>query len=86
MMKIDGPNWLNYDSAITRVHGYDDQQKEQFVMRGLTVVVNMMSIGDRPEGEFDVLYFVRSLEALYTQKSALVSVLSGGDERWFKGS
>ena len=83
MTKTLKPNWLNYDQAISRVNEYDDEQKEQFVMRGLTVVVNMMSLGDIPDSCFDMLYFARTLEKLYEQKVALASIFAGGDESWF---
>ena len=76
------PNWLNYDAAISRVNDYDDKQKEQFVMRGLTVVVNMMSLGDKPDSGLDMLYLARTLEKLYEQKGALASILAGRDESW----
>lgn len=75
--------WINYEEALERVKALDDPLLEQFVMRGITVVVQRFSSGRFPEEKLDLLYFAEVLIELFGQKEELVGLFSGKDTSWF---
>jgi hypothetical protein len=82
-MNTPDPNqpWLRYDEAMERVRGYVDPALEQFVMRGVTLVIQDYGHGRAPCERLDMLYFVTVLEQLFAQRDALARIFAGEDLR-----
>ena len=75
--------WVNYEEALARIKALDDPLVEQFVMRGVTVVVQRFSSGNFPAEKLDLLYLAEVLIELFGQKEELVRLFSGKDTSWF---
>lgn len=74
--------WTNYDDAMARIRGYEGPALEQFVMRGITIVVQNFSNANYPAEKLDMLYLVMILEQLFGQRESLKRILDGEDLRW----
>lgn len=78
-----GEPWINYDAVTSLVRQLKDISLEQLVMRAVTAASVRCASGETPAATFDMLFFVKTMAALYEQKEALIRVLSGEDLRWW---
>lgn len=78
----DGP-WINYEAALALVREFKNPSLEQFVMRAVTAATMRYANGEPPAAPFDMLFLVKTMEALFAQRQNLVRVLSGEDLRWW---
>lgn len=77
------PPWVNYDEAMSRVRACKDAALEQFIMRGVTIVVTDFQRGHHPDAPLDMLYIVELLTKMFEQREALTRILGGEDLRWW---
>jgi hypothetical protein len=75
--------FVNYDEAIASVRAMADRQREQFVMRLVTIATVRVSQGARPSCPLDMKFVVDCASALYDQRAVLVGIFEGKDERWW---
>lgn len=73
----------NHDAAMEVVKSTEDIALRQLMARATTAALRRAAESGAPEGEFDMLFFVRTIADLYQQKENLLKVLSGEDLRWW---
>jgi hypothetical protein len=83
MHEANDARWINFEAAMERVRGFKDVGLEQFVMRGVMVVVSNFQDGRLPETPLDMMYLVDVLCGLYEQRPALLQIMNGEDLRWW---
>jgi hypothetical protein len=57
------PPFVRYDEAMAKVNSFSDPAREQFVMRGITIMINDYGAGTVAASPVDVLYLVDMLIA-----------------------
>ncbi len=77
--------WVNYEAAMKRVNACEDAALEQFIMRGVTIVVTDFQRGHYPDAPLDMLFIVELLTKMFEQRETLMRILSGDDLRWWGG-
>lgn len=77
------PPFVRYEEAMAKVSSFADLAREQFVMRGITIMINDHGEGAKAESPVDVLYLVELLSKLFDERDVLMRIFAGEDLRWF---
>ena len=72
-----------HDEALTFVRSLGDAQREQFIMRFVTIMMVRVARGERPVTPLDMQFVVECASALYDQREALRRIFDGEDLRWW---
>lgn len=75
--------FVRYEEAMAKVRSFSDPAREQFVMRGITIMINDYGEGAVAESPVDVLYLVDLLSKLFDERDVLLRIFSGEDLRGF---
>lgn len=73
---------INFEEAVSSATAIEDVQREQLIMRMITIATLRVTRGEIPSALFDMKFFADCVSELYEEKANLKKILSGEDLRW----
>jgi hypothetical protein len=73
---------INFEEAVSSANSIEDIQREQLIMRMITIATMRVTRGEMPSVPFDMKFFADCVSELCDEKVNLQKILSGEDLRW----